>query len=408
MVSIAEFGFTIPVLIARGEIIDGHIRIEAARRLNLEQIPAIDVSHLSPAEIRKLRLAANRLGELGEWDLDVLRVEFQELIDLDVELDVTGFTPQDLDIVLLEPLDGESHEEEELEDPPTQPVTRLGDLWMLDQHRIICGNALEAQTYEHLLEGELADAVLTDPPYNIKIKGNVSGLGKKVHDEFLMASGEMDDCEWQGFLDTVLNRLAAFSVDGAVLYAFMDWRSIHRLYQAGFTADLNLINLAVWNKEAGGMGGLYRSQHELVAVFCKGERPHTNNVRLGKNGRDRSNVWSAASANRRGSSANEMLEFHATPKPIELCTEALLDVTARGMTVLDAFLGSGTTLIAAEKTGRWCRGIELDPRFVDVAVRRWEKLTGKHAVLAATGESFEAVAARRGDEGQVSAGQSDA
>ena len=406
MCSISDLGFTVPIIIAHLEIVDGHTRVEAAKRLGLDRAPAIEVSHLSEEDIRKLRLAANRLGELGEWDIDLLRIEFQELIVLDVDLGSTGFTLQEQDIILLDLVEGEESDEDEPGDPPENPVTRLGDIWEMNWHRVICGNALEAEACELLLRGEPVHTVLIDPPYNVKIKGNVSGLGKKVHGEFVMASGEMSDEEFQAFLDKVMALLATHLEAGSVLFVFMDWRSIHRLYQAGFAAGLNLLNLVVWNKQAGGMGGLYRSQHELIAVFCSGERPHTNNVLLGKNGRDRSNVWSAAGANRRGSSANEMLGSHPTSKPVELCIDALLDVTEPGMTVLDAFLGSGTTLIAAEKTGRRCCGMELEPGFVDVSVRRWERLTGRRAVLAATGESFESVANRRRDEAQGSADHS--
>lgn len=399
MASIADLGFSQPILVAGNEIVDGHVRTEAARRLGLEAVPAIEVSHLSRAEIRKLAIALNRTAELGEWDIDQLRIEFQELIDLDVDLTSTGFSPQEVDIVLLDDLDDDgeegAEESEDIYDPPEAPVTRLGDIWQLDGHRVICGNALEAETYAKLLDGEAAHAVLTDPPYNVKIKGNVSGLGKKTHDEFAMASGEMDDEEWQGFLDKVVALLASFAITGAVLFVFMDWRSIHRLYHAGFAARLKLLNLAVWNKEAGAMGTLYRSAHELIAVFCKGDKPRINNIELGKHGRDRCNVWCAPGANRRGSSANDMLGAHATPKPVELCVDAILDVTKRGDTVLDTFLGSGTTLIAAEKTHRRCCGIELEPAFVDVAIRRWVKLTSRQAVLLETGETFNEVGARR-------------
>ena len=400
MVAISDLGFTVPILIADSKIIDGHVRLEAARRLGLPQVPAIDVSHLSPAERRKLALAANRLGELGEWDLDELRIEFAELLELDVDLTSTGFTLQEQDIVLLDPVGaaGDGEEEDEPPDPPEDPVTHLGDVWLCNAHRVICGNALEEPTYKALLLGETAHCVLTDMPYNVPIKGNVSGLGKKVHEEFAMASGEMTAEEWQVFLDTVLALLASFVATGAVLYVFMDWRSIHRLYQAGFAAKLRLVNLVVWYKESGAMGALYRSAHELIPVFCKGDKPRVNNVELGRHGRDRANVWVAPGANRRGSSANEMLHFHATPKPVELCVDAMLDVTNRGDIVLDAFLGSGTTLIAAEKTGRRCRGIELEPRFVDVSVIRWGQLTGVQPVLEATGETFEEVRDRRAAE----------
>lgn len=399
--SIGEFGFTQPILVRDGQVLDGWLRVLAAQQLGLDHVPVIGCDHLDEMQARALAIAVNRIGERGEWDLDELRIEFLELIELDFDLDVTGFTAEEQDIILLDPLDetAEEGEIEEVDEPPSVPVTRVGDLWELGQHRILCGSALEKESYDVLLLGECAHAVLTDPPYNVAIKGNVSGLGKKVHGEFCMASGEMSDEEFEAFLAKVLTLLASFLVAGAVLFAFMDWRSIHRLYAAGDAAKLKLLNLVVWYKKAGGMGALYRSAHELIAVFCKGAKPRVNNVALGKHGRDRTNVWVAPGANRRGSSANEMLAHHATPKPVELCVDALLDVTARDEIVLDIFLGSGTTLIAAQKTGRRCRGIELDPGFVDVAVRRWEKLSGEQAILAETGESFAEAEARRRAEG---------
>jgi len=399
MASISDLGFTVPILVRETEIIDGHVRVEAATRLGLGHVPAIEVSHLSPAEIRKLRLTLNRTAEMGEWDLDQLRVEIADLIDLDVDLSSTGFSVQELDIILLDEDDGDSGEvDDQLPDVVGPPVTRTGDLWLLGDHRIICGNALGSDVHAMLLDGRVVHLVLTDPPYNVSIPGNVSGLGKNKHADFAMASGEMNDAQWQGFLDGTLTQLAAPLIEGGIIFVFMDWRSMHRVYAAGLAAGLNLVNLVVWYKEAGAMGALYRSAHELIATFCKGKVPRTNNVELGRHGRNRTNVWAVAGANRRGSSANEMLAFHATPKPVELCVDAILDVSQRGDTVLDIFLGSGTTLIAAEKTGRACCGIEIEPRFVDVVIRRWEQLTGKQAVLAATGETFALVSRIREQE----------
>ncbi|MGI8705194.1 MAG: DNA modification methylase [Sphingomicrobium sp.] len=396
MKSIRQLGFNQPILVAGNEIIDGDVRAEAASQLGLTSVPVIDCSHLSPTEVRQLRLAANRTAELGTWNLEKLKAEFETLVDLGADLEVTGFTSEERDIVLLDEIElGELDDDDE--DPgsvPENPVTRQGDLWLMEGHRVICGNALEAEVYEVLLAGIQAHLLLCDPPYNVTINGNVS----KTHDEFVMASGEMSDDEFQEFLNRFLRLAAANLVAGSVLFVFMDWRSIHRVYQAGFGAGLRLINMAVWYKESGAMGALYRSAHELVAVFCKGDKPHTNNVELGRNGRDRQNVWVAPGANRRGSSANEMLALHATPKPVELCVDAILDVTKPGQTVLDPFLGSGTTLIAAEKTGRRCCGIELDPKFVDVSVHRWMRLTDKEAVLEASGETFTQVAERRAAE----------
>lgn len=395
--AIKALGFSQPILTRGNEIIDGHVRVEAAKRLGLDTVPSIDCGHLTDKECRELALASNRVAELGEWDLDRLRIEFQELIELDSDVMVTGFSSEDQDIILLDPMDPSGEGDDDQDDIPDvgDPVTQAGDLWLADAHRIICGDSREQQTYGALMGDECAHAVLSDPPYNVRIQGNVSGLGKNVHDEFAMASGELNEAEWQQFLDTVIANLATWVVAGAVLFLFMDWRSIHRLYAAGATAKLKVINLVVWYKESGGMGALYRSTHELVAVFCRGDKPHTNNVELGRHGRDRCNVWCAPGANRRGSSANETIALHATRKPVEICVDAILDVTAKGQIVLDAFLGSGTTLVAAEQTGRRCFAIEYEPRFVDVAIHRWARLTGGEAVLQETGETYAQVRARR-------------
>lgn len=391
--SIVEWGFDQPILRRGNEIIDGHVRVDAAKLQGFEEVPAIDLPHLDEAEVRQLRLALNRTGELGQWDFEALKIEFEQLLEMGVDLDATGFSAEDQDIILLDPEPaGDANEEIE---PPVVPVTQPGDLWQLDGHRVLCGDSRERDTFEALMGGESAHCVLADLPYNVKIKGNVSGLGRIVHEEFAMASGELGDEGWQSFLDTTVANMAAFLTAGAVLFLFMDWRSIHRLYAAGFSAGLKLINLAVWYKEQGGMGALYRSSHELIAVFCNGAKPHTNNVELGQHGRDRQNVWCAPGANRRGSSANAMIGRHATPKPVELCLDAILDVTLPGQIVLDGFLGSGTTLIAAEQAGRRCFGVEYEPKFVDVTLERWMRLTGGEAILSETGETFWEVAARR-------------
>lgn len=390
--SIKSLGFSVPVIRSGNEIIDGHVRVEAAIALGLERIATIDCGHLSPTEVRTLRLAVNRLGELGTYDPDRLRCEFQELIELEVDIEFTGFTLEDQDIILLDP-DPVSPETAEIE-PPEVPVSRLGDIWALDDHRIMCGNALAPETYDAVLQGDCVEAIIADFPYNVKIAGNVSGLGKKKHGEFVMASGEMSVDQFTAFLTDATKAASAHLVDGGVFFGFMDWRSIDLLYAAGRSAGLTLLNLVVWYK-GGGMGAFYRSAHELIAVFCNGESSRVNNVKLGKNGRDRTNVWEVAGANRPGSSAASMLHAHASPKPLELCVDAILDVTNRGETVLDPFLGSGTTLIAADKAGRRCFGIELDPKFVDVSVRRWEEATGEGATLLETGETFAETAAAR-------------
>lgn len=402
--SLREFGISRPILIdGELEIIDGHIVHAAAIELGIDEVPTIACTHLSRIDVRRLRLALNRIGELGEWDMDLLKLEFEGLIELDTDLEVTGFSSADQDIILLDDEPGVEDDDE-----PTLPdvaTSRLGDVWKLGDHRVACADATDPSTYGRLAEGGEVHAVVADFPYNVPIAGNVSGLGKIKHGEFVAGSGEMTDDQFGAFLLKTFQAITALLAPGAVFFGFMDWRSIDRLYDAGHQAGLKLINLIVWYKGSGGMGALYRSAHELIAVFCNGDRPRVNNVRLGKGGRDRTNVWEAPGANRRGSSANAMLHLHATPKPVELCLDAILDVTDRGDLVLDPFLGSGTTLIAAHRSGRRCLGVELDPKFVDVAVRRWEDESGHEAVLVGTGETYADVGRRRlGEEEEASSG----
>jgi DNA modification methylase len=393
--SIRRFGFVGAIFIRDDRIVDGHIRHAAAIKLQMEEIPCIDVAHLSASECNLLAITINRLSELGEWDLDALRIEFQEAIELNFDLDITGFSTQEQDIILLDDQAPDEAAEEVVPELPVQPTSLVGDVWQLGDHRIICGNALDPVVYTTLLGQELVTVIIADFPYNVEIANNVSGLGKKKHGEFVMASGEMADEQFALFLKDAIICSAAHLIERGVYFGFMDWRSIEVLIRAGGHAGLTMINFAVWNKGSGGMGTLYRSTHELIPVFCKGEAPATNNVFLGKHGRDRTNVFSYPGANKRGSSAAKVLADHPTPKPIALCADMLLDVSHRGDAVLDPFLGSGTTIIAAEQTGRIGYGIELDPKYVDVAVRRWEQLTGRPAIHAATSRTFAELTAAR-------------
>lgn len=390
---IRAYGFISPVTIRRGVVVDGHVRIAAARELGMESVPCIDVGHLSKTQARTLSISLNRLAELGEWDLPELKLELEELEIEDVDLSLALFTDQELDIILSDESGEGGAEEEKIPEPPQNPVTREGYLWLCgDTHRVVCGNSLDAENYKELLNGQVAHAVLTDSPYNVKIAGNVSGLGKTKHGEFAFASGEMEPEEFLDFLKSVHQHCVNNLAPGAVVYSFMDWRSIDILMVAAKEAGLRHINTAVWYKGSGGMGGFLRSAHEFCGVFCKGDKPRLNNVSLGKHGRDRTNVWVYPGANRPGSSSGEVLKDHPTPKNLEMCADAIRDVTARGDIVLDPFLGSGTTLIAAEQTRRSCFGIELDPSYVDVCIRRWQQLTGKDAVLATTGQTFNELA----------------
>lgn len=395
--SVSKFGFVAPILIDRdGVIIAGHGRCEVAKALGLKSVPTVVIDHLGDAEIRALRIADNKLAELSDWDEASLKVEFEELMELsfgeelDFDLAVTGFEMPEIDIIVggVDDDTTASPEAFEASDPATPPVTQAGDLWVLGDHQILCGNALEPQSYEVLLKGSVCRLIFTDPPYNVAVNGHVRS-GNGGHREFAMASGEMSGPEFQAFLDQVTERLAACLPEGGIAMVCMDWRHIQELIAAGKAQGFDLLNLCVWNKTNGGMGSLYRSKHELIAVFKKPGAPHINNVELGKHGRNRTNVWDYAGVNSFGKTRDADLTDHPTVKPTALVSDALMDVSHRGDIVLDVFGGSGATLLAAEKTGRRARLIELDPQYVDVTIRRWQEMTGQRAVHSDTGETWD-------------------
>ena len=313
-----------------------------------------------------------------------------------IELLSTGFTLPEIGQIKVMPLPKETEQEEGDSAPTGSPISRLGDLYSLGSHKLLCGDALAATSYQRILEDDLASAVFSDPPYNCKIEGFVGGLGKHKHKDFAMFAGQESTEEFRQFLAAYLNHCRDRSAVGAVVFACMDWRQIDVLLDAGRVAGLHRINMAVWNKGSGGMGGLYRSAHEIVAVFCTAKSPAVNNVALGVHGRDRTNVWTYAGANRSGSSAGKALADHPTPKPVELVVDALLDVTHPGDIVLDPFIGSGTTIIAGEQSGRRVCGIELDPKYVDRTIRRWEELTGENATHIESGLTFAELETERG------------
>jgi DNA modification methylase len=395
--AISTFGFCAPVLVGRGNaVIDGGVRVEAARQLGLGRAPCVRIDHLSETEQRVLRLAVNRLGEKGEWNLDELKIEFEELIVADAPIEVSGFTLDEIDHIVL----GEVNDT--LEKGPLSPeagaiaVARIGDVFDLGPHRILCGSATEPETLRRLMEGDApARLVLTDEPYNVPIAGHVTG-GR--HREFAMASGEMTDSEFLGFNEAWIQAVLPFLCDGGVFGTFIDWRGYPTVHSAAVKLGLKPINLVVWTKTNAGMGSLYRSQHELLPLFKNGSAPHVNSVELGRRGRWRSNVWTYPGASSLGSDARRGLQSHPTVKPTAMLEDALLDLTQRGDMVIDPFLGSGSTLIAAEKSGRVCCGVELDPLYIDVIVRRYEAATGNAATLVETGESFAALGARRAAE----------
>ncbi|WP_375458920.1 DNA modification methylase [uncultured Enterovirga sp.] len=394
--AIAALGFCDPVLIDEdGRVLDGIIRVEAAKLLGLSAVPCILASHLTVAERRMLRLAVNRLGEKGEWDVDELKLELEELMVSGFPIEISGFSIGEVDQILI----GEGAEAVEagpLAPPDTaRAVARLTDVFLLGEHRVVCGDATQPEALDLAMCESLARVVLTDQPYNVRIAGHVTGGD---HREFAMASGDMTSEQFQAFNEAWIHEAEGHLVDGGLLATFIDWRGLSSVTAAAVATRLEQINLVVWGKTNAGMGSLYRSQHELLPIFKKGRAPHINNVDLGRRGRWRSNLWTYPGASSVGSDARRGLQHHPTVKPVTMLEDALLDVTNRGDIVLDPFLGSGSTLIAAEKTGRVCRGVELDPLYVDVIATRYQEVTGRQAVLESTGETFTEVRTRRAGE----------
>lgn len=399
--SIRQFGFTNPVLVdGASGIVAGHGRVAAARQLGMTEVPVIELAHLSEAERRAYVIADNRLAELAGWDRDILAIELQALseMDLDFDLEITGYETAELDLLLDGPAADQTDPDDDIAGMKTGPaVTRPGDIWLLGKHRLICGDARHPDTFTALMESDRAKAVFTDPPYNVKIGGHVCGSGAIQHREFAMASGEMDVAGFTAFLRSTLGAMADVSVDGAIHFVCMDWRHMGELRSAGDKVYSELKNLVVWKKSNGGMGTFYRSQHELVFVYKVGTAPHTNTFGLGDTGRYRTNVWDYPGVNSFGANQKD-LALHPTVKPVALVADAIKDVTKRGEIVLDGFGGSGTTLIAAERTGRVARLVELDPLYCDVICRRYEARTGRPAQLCGTEQIFSDVAIARADE----------
>jgi DNA modification methylase len=412
--SIRQFGFTNPVLVSgEGEIIAGHGRVEAARLLGLAEVPTLALDHLTPEQRRAYVLADNKLALNAGWDQELLATELQGLIDLGFEVELTGFSTVEIDLVLEQAgesraaLPGAADAAEPADDaiPAALPhaVTRPGDLWQLGRHRLLCGEARQAESYARLLGEERVDLVFTDPPYNVRIDGHVSGLGAVKHREFAFASGEMSQEQFTSFLAESLGAMARLCRDGAIAFVCMDWRHMRELLAAGHAVFSELKNLCVWNKTNGGMGAFYRSKHELVFVWKVGTAPHTNTFGLGDTGRYRTNVWDYAGISSMSATRADELEMHPTVKPVALVADAIRDCSRRGEIVLDGFGGSGSTLIAAEKTGRVARLIEIDPGYCDTILRRFQAYTGKQPVLLSNvGEpgpapsTFEDIAEARG------------
>jgi DNA modification methylase len=397
--SIERFGFTNPILIDEaGTVLAGHGRLSAAKLLGLESVPTLRLSHLSPAEKRAYVLADNKLAEKAGWDRELLALELGELATLlqteSFDLTITGFDTGEIDTILSDMGDDRPDPGDALPEPGT-PVVDKGDLWCLGKHRLICGDARDEAALTRLMAGEQARMVFVDPPYNVPIAGHVQGRGRIQHREFAFASGEMEKDEFTGFLEQALRLCEQHSVDGSIHYVCMDWRHMDELSAAGARVYDEVKNICVWVKSNAGQGSFYRSQHELVFVFKKGQAPHVNTFGLGQHGRSRSNVWTYPGVNSFRAGRLDELAMHPTVKPVPLVADAIRDCSHRGDIVLDTFLGSGTTLLAAEKVGRRGYGVEIDPVYADVTIRRWQAFTKGDAILEATSETYAEVAARR-------------
>ena len=388
-----------PILVGgQHRVVTGHGRLLAAKKLGMAAVPTVCLAHMTEAEIRAYHLADNRLAELSDWDPELLALELGELsaLDLGFDLELIGWDTAEIEQLIVLP---DAPEEDDAEDCPPLPaviaVSQLGDLWTLGSHCLLCDDSTALASVQTLLGGELAQMVFTDPPYNVPIQGHVSGLGVHQHREFAMASGEMTPAQFTTFLTTLFGNMATVSADDAFHFICMDWRYTAEVLTAGQEAYSELKNLCGWNKNNGGMGTFYRSKHELVFVFKAGTAPHINNFGLGETGRYRTNVWDYAGANSFRRGRDEELAMHPTVKPVALVMDAIKDCSRRHGIVLDVFGGSGTTLVAAERTGRRGYLVEIDPLYVDVTIRRWQALTGQSARLAATGQRFDEVTEAR-------------
>jgi DNA modification methylase len=396
--SYRRFGENAPLLLDKNlAMLAGTQRLEALRELGNTHAWVMVLDHLSDAQARAYAIADNKISEYSDWDEKMLAIELKSLdaISIDFELTDTGFDRAAIDFLFQSLDNGDFDGHDEFVQPTGPAVSELNELWTLDSHRLLCANSLMPDSYTQLMRGDIARAVFADAPYNLRINGHVTGNGRRKHHEFPEGSGEKTPAEFTDFLTDAFRQIGLHSLPGALIYACMDFRHLREILGAIDRVNFPLLNLCVWAKSNAGMGSLYRSQHELVFVLKNGTAPHINNIELGKHGRNRSNVWNYAGANsfpRRGQ--EDPLNFHPTVKPVGLVADAILDCSDRSDIILDPFIGSGTTILAAERTGRRCYGIELDPVHVDCAVRRWERMSGQHAVNA-LGQTFAEVSRLR-------------
>lgn len=392
--SMKRFGVINPIVVDdRGQIVAGHARVEATKLLGIKRVPVIRLSHLTEAEVRAYMLADNKLAEKAGWDRGLLAIEFQELgltlPEIGLELGITGFEPHEMNSVLVDlGTEQKADPTDELPHESGPANAKPGDLFILGHHRLLVGDARDPRAYDRLMGRDVADMIFTDPPYNVPVQGHVGGRGKIKHREFAVASGELTSAQFVHFLRQTLGLCADHLVDGGIAYVCMDWRHLPDVFEAGAAVFSELKNICVWAKTTPGQGSFYRSQHEMVLVYKKGKAPHLNTFELGQHGRTRSNLWTYAGANTFRAGRTDELKMHPTVKPVALIADAMRDCSKRGSIVLDAFAGSASTIAAAELVGRRAYCMEIDPLYADVAIRRWQKQTGRDAVHEDSGRVY--------------------
>ena len=389
---IKEFGFRIPIVAkSDGTVVDGHLRLKAARKMGLKEVPVVNADDLSEAQIKAFRLVANQSANWAEWDEELLKLEFKELDDLDFDLELTGFDLDEIEKYLQDDEDIQENDfnENEIIEESTKVITKTGDLWLLGNHRLLCGNAASLDDVQKLMNNQIADMIFTDPPYNLESDRLVRADILR-HDDFLMAAGKMSEQEYTNFLDKVFKNLVSASKDGSIHYICMDWRHIYEVMTAAKNNYSEFKQLCVWNKKNMGLGSFYRNKYELVFVFKNGTAEHTTHIGATSSARTRTNVWEYASMNSYGADdRTELSALHPTVKPVQLVADAILDCSNKGDLILDLFGGSGTSLIACEQLNRRCCMMELDPKYCDVIIKRWQKQMNQKAILESNGRSFD-------------------
>jgi DNA modification methylase len=357
---------------------------------------------LSDTEKRALMLADNKIAANAGWDRKILAKELGELSDLlpeiNLDIEITGFSAAEIEPLLVDLVDGECDPADDALPLAKEAVSRKGDIWLLGDHRLICADACSRKAYRALMTGCLASVAIPDQPYNDSI-AKIVGRGKTKHREFAHASGELSPEQFVSFQRKWMELCSEFSKPGSIHFVFIDWRHLTEALTAGQAIYSELKNVVVWCKTNAGQGSFYRSQHELILVFKNGDAPHQNNIELGRHGRNRSNVWSYAGVNSFRAGRMDDLSVHPTVKPVAMVVDAIKDCSRRGDIVLDPFMGSGTAILAAERVGRRAFGIEIDPLYVDVAIRRWQQFTGRDAILDASGLTFHEMEDERSTDG---------